>query len=595
MNEKIICPNCESENEQGNIYCGQCGFFLRGSNEQQSEPLTPAFLGQSAEQQSEPLTPAFLSQSAEQQSKPLTPGEAQAVLSSENETEQPVEQGEPAAEAPAAAKKFPLIPVLIAAGIVIAVALLTMLTNYVSGGGGGNYIEPDKYPFELSGYFDDTFILAGYDGEPWIIERNPEKEVRRQISKNGAGTLVAVDYPDRTVIYYITNKTQHTFEVTAAGDMLISDKGNAFLYLEKNDADEYTLMLYRDGAETAVAENVRGKWLAISPGGSALCYMSDDGENDGTYTTYVKIGNVTNELGKDIQVKGIADNGKYIYFQKNDACYVQRGFDESTRVKIANSRIRFDLEFNSDYSQALCFGTDEDGGLRTYFIENGGDPVKLGNDFIHSQAGSKIVKDLKEDVLYSYDTPDTYPVTDGVRYSLYIMNKDLETEKIAKDVLKYRITEDQSIIYQKGEDLYKYPISAGEDEKIIEDVTDFEISKTGKTIYYRNIDNELCCFKNGISTLVSYDFDSFSVSKNGDVYYLDGTEVYKSTGGRGKMIGEADISLSGIDRTLSRIMKCENGYLVLYFYPKTDGAYGMVYPAATFVSTDDKTFRDLGE
>jgi hypothetical protein len=596
MNEKLICPQCGSENETESIFCGACGTRLKNetlpasseepAEETVSEEVTPEETTPEAATSEETGSEEVKAETTTEEVKPEEVTLEEAVS---EETPEP-------AQAEVSVKKFPVIPVLVAAGIVLAVALLTMLTNFVSGGGSG--LSPKAYPIVLQNSRDNHFIVAGYGDEPWIIEKERDRYVNSEISKNGAGTLAAVDHKEYSMLYYITEKTELALELSTINGMTISDNGNAFLYIIQNTTgkNDYTVNFYRDGNEETLSETAYGKGFAVSPNGSAVSFTDGFDDTEDTYTTYVKVGNTTTELGRNMEVVALADNAKYIYYYKNEAFYIQKGFDETTRVKIADSDglgRPIVIGYNADYSQVLCVESEVSIGSRTYFSEKGGEPVKISNEWLHLTDPGKSISDLKKAVYYTIEGNDNFS------YTLYTLNKDLESERIAKDIGEYLITEDgKFIFYQKGEDIYKIPVSGGENEKaekIIEDAAYFEITKNGNAIYYASSDDELYSFKNGESTLVTYDFDAFSVSENGDVYYLDGTEVYKSTGGRGKMIGEADIALGGIARGESRIITHESGYLILYFYLK-DNADGVMYNAAeTFISKDQKNFINIAD
>ncbi|MDR0991870.1 MAG: zinc ribbon domain-containing protein [Ruminococcus sp.] len=569
--EKLICPTCGNENDTENVFCGQCGTRLK------NETL-PAENTEAPEEVAEPIEEA-------------TEPTEEAVEPTEEIIETTEEIAEPEPPQATTARKFPTAPVLLAAGIVIAVALLTMLTNYVSGGGSDD-LSPKAYPIVLQNDRDNHFILAGYGDEPWIIEKEIDRRASSAISKNGAGTLLSVDSRAETALYYITEKTELSLDLITINGMAISDNGNAFLYIVQNTTgkNDYTVNFYRnginDGDSEMLSDTAYRKGIALSPNGSAVSFTADFDNETENYTTYIKVGNVTNELGQNMEVAALADNAKYIYYYKNDAFYVQQGFDESTRVKIA-VKDGFGrpnvVGYSADYSQVVCVETKADIGSRTYISENGGEPIKIANEQLHLVYSEKRTADLKKSVYYTASGYDSFS------YTLYRLNRDLEPERIAKDIEKYQITEDgKTVFYLKNNDIYKISTSGGEDERIAEDAIDFEASENGKAVYFKTEDNELYCIKNGESTLVTYDLDAFSVS-GGDVYYLDGTEVYKSTGGRGKIIGEADISLTGIDRTMSRIVMHESGYLILYFY-QNDGD-----TSATFISKDSKSFINIAD
>jgi hypothetical protein len=138
------------------------------------------------------------------------------------------------------------------------------------------------------------------------------------------------------------------------------------------------------------------------------------------------------------------------------------------------------------------------------------------------------------------------------------------------------------MLYAKGQSLYRVDTSGDKKEtELYNDVTEFAASADLKHIYFVTEDGEICYLKEKLKAeTVTYDYDAYTVSGS-DIYYIDGTEIYKGTKGRGKLLGEIDYNSRDIENIWLSVY--DNGQIVISVY---DDEWNIT----SFVSKDGKTF-----
>ena len=104
---------------------------------------------------------------------------------------------------------------------------------------------------------------------------------------------------------------------------------------------------------------------------------------------------------------------------------------------------------------------------------------------------------------------------------LYTLNKNLESERIARDVKSIRLSEDKKTIYYiKSDSLWQMTLGK-EAERIAREIVTYNISKDGKTAYFINEDDELRYVRGGgDSVKIADDVDSFQIALDGTLYFL---------------------------------------------------------------------------
>jgi hypothetical protein len=631
-NETVLCPICGAENEPGTAFCGQCGAKMPGAKKgakpaaapAAATPATPATAATApaeaaavkpeakpeaksaddgfasapaAEKPAEKAAEAPKAEIPKEAPKEAPKTEAPAEKTAEAPTETPAADdgftqtaaettGDVSGEAvpatadsvakAASAKISPKVLLLGGCGLVV-LAIIIILAATIAGGS-GVYIERENIPTIAYGNESEQLALLGFGKEPWFIEKEKYDSPAIISSTNGLATLVLVEDGSETVIYYVTNKTQEIIEADDIRGAVISDNGNAFVYYYGENSDEMTLALYRDGKTEVLSEDaIYGSTIVISPNGSAVSWGED--YKDGEYKTMLAYSGKIEELGRSLSVYGLADNGKYVYYQKGEGVYVQKGVDEANRVKIASSSSSSytSAVFNNDYSQVVVNTMDDDGDVRAYLSENGKESVKLANEALYPvyPNGYNQVSDLTKAIYYSGYWE---------YYDIYGLDKDLQPYEIVSGVETYQLSADgKELLFTEYDDLYKIKTAQKNKgpEKLYSDVAQIAASRDLKTVYFVTEDDELYYLKGeNKAETVSYDYDDYAVLGN-DIYYIYESEVFKATRGKGKLIGEIDFDESDIDEAY--IYAYDYGSIVISIYD--DG-----YDRIDFVSSDGKTF-----
>jgi hypothetical protein len=571
MNDnKLKCPSCGTLNEPGSGFCGDCGMSLEGAKTV-SVPAAPAAGAAGAN------TPAAATPTAFVPPTPSGSGEVPAAVAP---------AGGGAAALGKAVKAIPKKTLLIIAAAAALVVVVVLVIIIAANAGGANYIKDTAFPYINYVTGDSQAVLTGFGKNALPIDKDKDTSPSSYTARNGEGIVVIVKDGGDNLLHYITKSSAVTIDEKHISKAAISPDGNAFVYLFGSDSydDEATLAIYKNGKSEILSEDVYlGTPLSISPNGSAVTWIEKFDDEDGSYTTFMYVNGEVEEIGKTLYVYAVADNGKYVYYEDNENIYVQKGFDEGTRMKVAAAKEGSSVTatLNSDYSQAVFEVKDGD-QKRSYFSENAKEPIKMANDNISPIVPHySVAKNLKKCVYINNAGYGSYTV--------YALDDDLQAFEIADDVQNYRLSDKGDILYYiQSEELYRMEIDGKdfEDEKLASDVVSFSISDDGKTVYYTTTDDELYVIdgKNKAKS-VTYEFDAYSVY-NDVVYYIDGTEVYKGAKDKGKLIGEIDADTDDFNSDNVYITALPNGWIEIYIF----GDGQIIY---SFISSDEKTFSDV--
>ena len=246
----MVCKNCGTENEQGAMFCANCGASL-------AEAAAPA-------PESTPAEPA-----------------APAQKKSGN----------------APARKL----IIGAAAAVIVLALLIALIASLSGGSKYPKVKDTIIPLEMNG--ETVFVVNNK-----VIKDKLDGGYRSsRTSTDGSKMAIKGDDDDYT-LYFVTTKGVKEV-ATEVGDYMLSLEGDTIAYI--NDDDE--LHLYQTGSkkDKKIDDDVV-EIYALSPDGKSVLYSVDDG--DESILMVSKANGKTYEVAKGASGVALSDNGKYVYY-----------------------------------------------------------------------------------------------------------------------------------------------------------------------------------------------------------------------------------------------------------------------------------------
>jgi hypothetical protein len=592
--EKIICNICGLENEPGSIFCGECGAKLtKPAETTEAEETTETAESEATEETTETAESELMEETTETAESEATvetteiiePDKAaESEPPTENdpqqESETPTESEPPKAEKPAF--KLSKKTLLIGGGVFAFLVIAAVITVAVNVAGGGIYIKAENSPSYVYSSESTQGAVLGYSDETWIIEKSKSGFTDIQTSTDGSASLVIAEDGDDAVIYYISDKVQEIIDVPDYAKCEISGNGNAFVFLSGNKQNEYTLTLYRDGKTEVLTEEAdNGVALNISPNGSAVTWGEEFDYDDYSFKTMLYVNGAVENLGKSLDVYGISDNVKNIYFQKGEGIYAQKSFEEDSRIKIASSEYSPYFTFNDDLSQAVVAVSD-DSRIRSYFYESGKEAVKLGNEYysLMTPLYYSGTTDLKKALYFTYESD----------YDIYGLDKDLKPYKIVSGVDEYMLSPDGTeLLYIKRDKLYSIATSDkdNKEKELYADVVNFSVSDDFKNIYFKNEDGELYYLKSaGKAEAVSYDFDyDYYFVKGDSVYYLEGTEVFCGTKGKGKLVGEIDFDSK--DAEYVRIRVTQNNIIIVQVSDENWNETVFISDGRNFTEVDD--------
>jgi hypothetical protein len=233
----------------------------------------------------------------------------------------------------------------------------------------------------------DFAVVLGIGKTPWVIPKKAGSYCR-MMSDYGAEKLVLLaEENEQNTLYYKTAETEIKIPGVNIYSHELSQIGDVFAYVKKDsETGENTLYLRHGNEEKEIFRGVTDiNEVKLSPNGSAVGITNYYGERCEHCKSYLIIGDKTEAFPDDAFFWGIADNGKYVYYNENGNVYLQSGFDFENRKLIVKKTSGFVVipEFNYDYSQAYFYTPNEDGDIATLIIKNGGEPIKIADEELH--------------------------------------------------------------------------------------------------------------------------------------------------------------------------------------------------------------------
>ncbi|MDR1330237.1 MAG: zinc ribbon domain-containing protein [Oscillospiraceae bacterium] len=502
----------------------------------------------------------------------------------------PVERPEaPPGSMPAAGKtgagklKKLIVPVMILAVVMIAASVVF------------NAFKPSKYE-TVKGV-----IFIWQDDDEVVIEPSGESKTKidgvlvsqlRSFDGTKAALLINEDgtgssyNSDGYTLYHVSDKVNRITDGVYDAKLSLSGDGIAFTKEVDYSANEGELYLWINGNVNEITSPLIGAHFAanigycISPDGRtvAFTYVGLDGEDIiGAYPYYsTKLNGAVH--GDDVQLVAIADDAKYVYYNKNSAFYVMKGSDDNSKQKLGENVYQY--YFNSDLSQ-IVYTSDE----KSYISRNGGEKQSLSGSvgyFLMPRGTSQ-----HDYVIGISSFADTFFHSGGNSAGITRINAKFEASSVARDrnINGAVLADDgRTIIYSKSGGLYKIDglkENADTVELVDGDVDGFIVTKDGSTIYFNSYNeaapSELYYQKGtGKPIVIDASFSSFSygplaIFKEDILYYVDNFELYVFTGAKGKLVSEFDDKVIGVSAGLYSIIVRTTDGSKEFSYHSTDG------------------------
>jgi hypothetical protein len=579
--DMIKCKSCGAEMPGDIDFCGICGASMKSAETVPAASVANAATeAPKVEKPPKPAKPAKSSKPAKQPKpekapkavaeKPTKPAEPLAAAEKAPKPPKPEKAPKPAAEKQSfdfkkkivepitgAVKNFdvkkhlaPTIAVAAACALLVCVVCVAAVVALTSG---SQYTARKGSAQVFTDYNGDDRVIVLPDGGGRVIIEGTL--AGSSISLNGKKLAVLIDDTGEAgsvgyALYMVTDKIRLVAD--DAYGFLLAPSGDALAFIREYDPDEgmAELWLYSGGDSKRVSSDYycggnrlsyysvynQMYYCALSPDGKTVAYVNKSGDR---FTGIVWNGKET-ELGRDAYPAAVSNGAKYIYFTRNDAMYVQRGFDDSKREKLGDGVTA--LITNKDLSQAVYNTSD-----RAYISIKGGQRETLSgtvNGFILPQATASFYS-LSGVTVYGLDSfaNTFYKSKDD---ALMRINKKFETDSVVRNVDNVFLAGDgKTLNYLRSSSIYRVNgrSTRAEPVRIVAgDVAYFTATDDGKAVFYRDVIDELY-YQKGESkpVMVSNDLKkdgSYSLFKGKTLYYINGDdELCASSGGRGARIG----------------------------------------------------------
>ncbi|GHU53317.1 hypothetical protein FACS1894132_05140 [Clostridia bacterium] len=440
-----------------------------------------------------------------------------------------------------AVKKFFLknfiIPVVVAFVVCIGAAVILGGNKATSG---GKYDTVRHFISYVSGDGEAKLTLDGkkeakVEGNISSPQKSYNGKVMAFIATEDGG-----DYSDGATLYIYNGKLKKI-----ADDVFrfqLANNGKSIAYTTDYEDGSYSLNLWNGGKSKSISKSLGGEFC-ISPNGKTVGYTEYD---DGDYESFVWK-NKAKSLGKDTKIIAVSDNYRYVYYQKNNNTYVQKGLKSDKKVKLGDGINT--LNFNKSMSE--CFYND---GSKAKIIAKAKEvkPLKDNGNIINIRYGATAA--IGNNIRYSVSSFKNCFYSDGD--TIYRITSKFEAEKIAKGEIPQLRKDGKTIFFVKGSGnngkIYKINgRKSGAEPKLIvsddnEPVT-FTVTDDGHGIYFINSDSEVFYQrgKGKAKQLGESDRNTlYTLYKGNRLYWVEDNELRTSkSGGKAKNVGnfEGDI------------------------------------------------------
>jgi hypothetical protein len=451
----------------------------------------------------------------------------------------------------------------------IAAALLTVIIIVAV-----NIFMPPKYG-QIKG---SIFIMQ--DGDNIIVQPHGKNKttidgflVTQQRNFDGTKAIMLVNnasdvFGGGNSLYLIGDRV--TFIANDVYSARFSYSGDGIAYVRDVIGMIGELCLYRDG-RTNIIENeftAYGSYV-ISPDGKIISYALIE---EGNMTAYLHDGR-RKELGRDITPLAVANNARYVYFNRNATLFVQRSDNSDTRENLGSGS--YINAFNKDLSQAVY--TREG---RSFISRNGERGSALSGLVISFLLPRGTINNSMIIGISSF--ADTFYL-DSENNVRRINNKFEVSGNVARGVTDAHLASDgKTVTYQRNDRISRINGSAENADPVDlvrEDAMSFIATEDGKAVYFVTTDRELF-YQRGTGRAVAVgDYLTgntfyggfFSLYKGNTLFYVSDGELFVSNGGRGTVVRGFEGDVFGVSAGIFNVIVQSSDAMDRFTYRSTDG------------------------
>ena len=499
----MTCPYCGAENDAGFQFCKSCGTKLPPK----AAPQQPQYQAPQYQPPQQPQYQAPQYQAPQYQAPQYQPqAPVAAPVSPKKNPFDSIIAKVKAIDFKALLKE-PKKLIVPAAAVAAVLVLIILISVVASAGGNETGIKHINYMLSVDDG-DETLYLR--DGK--LVESGLEgNTVSYTQSIDGSVLVYVVD--DEEV--FVTRGKDSVSITDEAEQIVLSQDGNTMAVIDEDGV----LFLYntKNGEATEIAEDVQS--VTLSPNGKNAAYTVYDDE----VMAYYWDGKESIELDEELSPLALSDGGKYIYCYNDDKETLEVWNKKGDSEKIASDlSTYYDFFYlNKDHTQ-IVFRADG----KWYASVKGGEKIKLTSDSsfnILSPWGNgssfQFLGDVFVVTLNNATLTNCFVEMDD---ALYYMDKNWETEKVAKDVENAILSRDGStVVYLKDNGkLYKATAKKpGDSVELAEDVVSFDVTSDCSAVYYINEDEELM-YQKGTKEAKQIGDDVEQISMTFDDYCL---------------------------------------------------------------------------
>ncbi len=322
-------------------------------------------------------------------------------------------------------------------------------------------------------------------------------------------------------LYYTDGKTAKHLTASASNNYVIAADGTAVVY--SDSASE--LYFYDALTDNSIYIDGSVMSFSVSPSGDAVVYVkTEESEN----ALYLYADGKTSRIGENYVPLGVSDDLQMIYVLSNDNSLYMLDENGEMTAKIC-SEVKADMFFLSADMSSIVFSD----GTYTYISTEGKSRNRLVEAIAMPANGKALYSDSQGKTTVSYNLFDTfYYSAEGENVgSLYYIDKNFARTDVARNVLTYIITEENSVVYLTSDyEIFKY--DSGKTTLLHSDAYHMMATSDGKYVYFINSASELFCIKNRKITLVAQNVRKIYMTKSDKLLFINRDEELFSVTGR---------------------------------------------------------------
>ncbi len=468
-------------------------------------------------------------------------------------------------------KAFPKKAIALLAAAVVVVILVIALANLVFSSK-YNYVAPEN---DISCIYlsEDEKSVILYNGERY--ETAIDGNVTSSATSLDGETFAALS-SDGT-LYVFTDKKGLVKVKSDVSSFKLAVDGEYLAYI--NEDDELIHYSIKNGKSSKVTDELLStSAYVLSPDGKTLAYSEG---TYGDYDLYIYKNEKKEKIDEGLTPLGITDGAKLVYYYNSDkdAVYVVKGDKDAVKLMsdvYGDGSLSVKFRFNCDNTQMLFSN-----GSSVYVTIDGGEKQKVLSKNL-AQNGS--INAFYNTVSQGSGASTTAMISFAEQYyldakgDLYYVNKKLEAEEIAEDVVSFKTDSKGKVIYylDDDEELFRSNGPKSKFKSVAKDVYGFDITSDGEKCYFVDEDDTLHYVKKtGKAKKVADDvYNNISITHDGYALFIvdystnNGGTLYSSVNGKkGKKIADDVYGVSATD--IAAAYKCESDDDTYDFYYAT--------------------------